>query len=314
MSGEAMAYLILAVSAVVYLNSNLTLSGIVLRSADTDNLSVIEHLTKYTVKSKNYRRAPKNFQSHGYRIYGKIKGEEAVLTYQFPLVNSKESKFSITLHAKNVSSVVNGYGVSTSCFGRRDQDTYELKSSSVEHLQSEMNRDGFYFHSPTRFGIDYNHVITISKDLSAQIAYFISEELQTANCDNYVNRVKAALNFVQFIPYGVPDFDHEGNSYFGLALPHESISISYSDCDSKSVLFAGILHHLIPEENIILVGCTIDEGGHMIVGVSDLPFVGQRIEYGGKSFMLLETTVPAPIEFQPENKFKDIEVIPVYQV
>jgi hypothetical protein len=314
MGTEFIIYLLVGMFAILYLNSNFSISFFNNPINANDNLLIIEHLTKYATKSKNYRNPPENFKSHGYRIVGNIVGEEVHFNYVFPLLENAESKFFVQLNSQNVSSVVSTFGTSIKCFGPRDKDTYELKSDSFEFLKSEMNKDGFYFHSSSQFGIDYNHVITISKDLSTQIAYFIVQELQAKNRDNYLNRVKATLNFVQFIPYGVPDFDHQEDTYFGLALPHESIGISYSDCDSKSVLFAGILHHMIPKENIIMVSCIIEEGGHMIVGVSDLPFNGQTLEHSGKNYLLLETTVPIPMEHQPVNKFKELKVIPIIQV
>jgi len=313
MSAEFILYLILALITILYLNSNFAISNFNNHASPNDNLMIIEQLTKYATKSKNYRKVPESFRSHGYRVSGKISGDEAVLNYQFPLIDSIESKFTVQFNAKNVSSVVSSFGTSINCFGPRDSDTYELKSNSIDFLHREMNKDGFYFHSASEFGINYNHVIEISKNLTAQIAFFIAQELQAKNRDNYLNRVKATLNFVQFIPYGVPDFDHNEDTYFGLAIPHESLGISYSDCDSKSVLFAGILHHLIPSENIIMVSCIIEDGGHMIVGVSDLPFNGQSLDYAGKNYLLLETTTPIPMEHQPENKFKELKVIPVIQ-
>lgn len=313
MTPEVVIYSLLGFLVIIYLNSNISISGININAQHDDNISIIEHLTKHSKKEKNYRGYPKNFTSHGYKILGKLNGEIASLTYSFPLIKNDESKFQIALHSKNVSSIVNNFGASTSCFGRRDEKTFELKTTSIEYLKREMNKDGFYFNSFSDYGINYNHIIDISKELTTQIAYFIVQELQNKGRDNYVNRVIATLNFVQFIPYGVPDFDQNQNTYFGVAIPHESLTISYSDCDSKSVLFSGILHHLIASENIIMVGCTADGGGHMIVGVSNLPFYGQSITHNGKNYLLLETTTPIPIENQPETKYKDINIIPVIQ-
>jgi hypothetical protein len=91
------------------------------------------------------------------------------------------------------------------------------------------------------------------------------------------------------------------------------LAISYSDCDSKSVLFAGILHHLISEQNIILVGCTIEEGGHMIAGVAGIYFTGQYFPHQGKDYLLIETTTPIALENQPNNRFLDVEIISIKQ-
>jgi hypothetical protein len=138
---------------------------------------------------------------------------------------------------------------------------------------------------------------------------FLVQELQNQNCDSYVNRVRAALNFVQYIPYGQPDFDAGEYSYFEISLPHETIAISYADCDSKSILFASILKSLIKLENIVLVDCNSQGVAHMIVGVSNLPFSGQWTDYKGKNYLLLETTTPISLESHAQmTNYSDIEV------
>ena len=274
------------------------------------NLNIIEHLTKHSTKPKFYRREPKNYQSFGYAVNAKLMQEEVLLEYKFPLIDHRESVFRIKFNPLNFSSVVSQFGCSTRCFAPADGNFYALKSNDPEFLKANMNKDGFYFnHFGTKgFGINFDHVIVISTELSSRIAAFIVSELQSKGSDNYVNRVRAALNFVQCIPYGVPVFDHQDYTYFGFSIPFESMAISYADCDSKSAFFAGILHHLIDPKNIILVSCVIEEGGHMIAGVAGLPFSGQFINYHNKDYLLIETTVPIPLETQPSNKFKEVEV------
>jgi len=312
---EFSVYMIILGCAVLLLNSNYTFGGTTSNATGIQNLHIIEHLTKYTSKKKNYRRSPQKMSSFGYVVQGQVNGENAFMEYTFPLIDNKESKFTIKLNANNVSSVISQFGCHTSCLTKMGGDYYGLASEDPQYLLNNMNKDGFYFHAYTEkgFGINYNYVIDISKDLSSRIAVFIADELTRLGKDSYENRVRAALNFVQFIPYGIPDFDEGEHVYLGLALPHESFAISYSDCDSKSALFAGILHHLISPENIILVGCTTEEGGHMIAGVSGLSFPGQYISFQSKEFLLIETTTPIPLEYQPTERFKDVQIIPVIQ-
>ncbi|MFM7681389.1 MAG: hypothetical protein ACKO7P_01400 [Bacteroidota bacterium] len=202
------------------------------------------------------------------------------------------------------------FGCHKSCFAPVNNDYFKLQSNDPDFLKKNMNKDGFYFNNfeTKGFGINFDHVIVTSTELSSRIAAFIVDELNSKGQDGYVNRVRAALNFVQCIPYGVPTFDHEDYTYFGFSIPYESMAISYADCDSKSAFFAGILHHLIDPKNIILVSCVIEEGGHMIAGVAGLPFTGQFINYQNKDYLLIETTVPIPLETQPSNKFKEVEV------
>ncbi len=311
---EPTIYIIILSISVFILNSNISFALKKNEITHENSLMIIEHLTQYASKKKNYRTTPENYQSHGYKVLGKIVGNDAYLDYTFPLIYNNESNFTIKLNAYNVSSVISQFGCDMSCFEATNKDEVLLKIDDIDQLKEKMNQDGFYFNNLEKdgFGINYNHVIQISTDLTSKIALFLLDELNRLNKDTYDNRIQAALNFVQFIPYGVPHFDSDSHSYMGLATPHESLAISYSDCDSKSTLFAGILHHLISPENIILVSCLIDEGGHMITGVSGLNYPGQYYNFNNKDFLLIETTVPIPLDNQPSNKFKEINIIPIF--
>ncbi len=312
---ELVLYIVILIVTVYILNSNMTFGSNSKSATAEDNMLVVEHLTKLSTKKKNYRKAPKNFASFGYSIHGIINENGAHLNYTFPLVDSAEANFNIKLNTQNVSSIVSKYGCKSDCFARNDESTYALQSNDISYLRDNMNKDGFYFYdtSENGFGINYNFVVSICNDLNYDIAKFIETQLKSTGKDSYENRIRAALNFVQFIPYGVPDFDHEEDVYFGLSLPYESLAISYCDCDSKSVLFAGILHHLISEQNIVLVSCVIEGQGHMITGVAGVYYPGQYYSYQGKDFLLIETTTPIPIENQPSNRFDQIHLITIKQ-
>jgi hypothetical protein len=307
---EFSLYIILTILVVGFLNINMGWA----RSQpqiSKENLLIVERLAARASKQKDYRRKPENYTSFGYNIRGHMEQETATMEYRFPLLDGKESRFAFQMETLSFSSTINQFGVHTSCFGLHDNDTFSLKTTDENYLLEHMNKDGFFFRSfnEGEYGLDYNHVIDISSDLCSKVAHFIALELQNRNRDSYINRVQAVLNFVQYIPYGIPNFDCNEDCYFGLALPHESVAISYSDCDSKSALFAGILRQLITHKNIVLVSCQIEKENHMVVGVSDLPFAGQSVAHNGKEFLLLETTTPIPINNQKENRFKNIEII-----
>jgi hypothetical protein len=139
--------------------------------------------------------------------------------------------------------------------------------------------------------------------------------LVSNNQDNYFNRVQASLNFVQFLPYGLPEFDTDEWYYFGISTPPESFILGYSDCDSKSVFFASILSQLIPIENIILVTCTVNSGNeasngeHMMVAVSDLGIEGESLTFKDKKYLLLETTRPMLIGQFDWTSFKANSIV-----
>jgi len=277
------------------------------------NQSLIEYLAQHSEKPKNYRREPNEPVFNGYFLNGSKNNDSVNFEYKFPLLNKKESTIRLIFNPVNFSNTIDKFGVHNSCFASRDENTYVITSDNLNYLLDNMNRDGFFFkieNGSYNFGVDYNQLVDISAELGTQIAGFILKELQSQNADSYINRVRATLNFVQYIPYGQPNFDAEDYGYFGISLPHESIAISYSDCDSKSILFACILKALIKIENIILVNCTTSGGGHMIVGVSNLPFSGQMVDFNGKRYILLETTTPTSLEEHfLRTDYKDLKII-----
>jgi len=278
------------------------------------NLSVIEYLTVFSTKPKNYRRTPGQFNAYGYSIVGAVNDSIATLVYTFPLAGASEVKYSIALDQNKFSERVSTFGVHSSCFGRRNDKHWELKTDDYMYLKTEMNKDGFYFQNYSDFGLDYNHTINQASELGMDIARFIVQNLQSNGQDSYVNRVQGVLNFVQFIPYGQPEFDHADFGYFGFSIPWESIAISYADCDSKSALFACILKQLISNDNIILVLCEFVEMPgecHMIVGVSDLDYPGQKVNFGNKQYLLLETTIPRSIHEHKPNEYLIQKIIPI---
>ena len=308
---EIYFYIIILLLTVLVLNSNFSFGSNLSTSVSEKNLMIVEHLTQHITRKKNYRKPPVNYASNGYLINGEIVGDAAYLEYKFPLIDSSESIFKIKLFSQNTSSIISQYGIGTDIV-ESNGGQIRIVANDEAYFKRNMNKDGFYFNSLEDFGIDYNHVIKISHELGNPIAMFIKNELEKKGKDSYENRVRAALNFVQFIPYGIPEFDHENDVYWGLALPHESLAISYSDCDSKSVLLATILVNLLRPENIILVGCHMkDMGAHMIAGVAGFNYPGEYHHYSGKDFLLLETTTPHSLEAQPVGIYEQIEVIPI---
>lgn len=224
--------------------------------------SLIEFLTQHKTVEKNYSNSPEQFTPHGYwRVKGEITGDVAVLNYTFPLINKVEHEFVTTFDPEKVSTIV----------------------SQFVHEGGGLP--------------DFKKLVLQSQELGAEIADSILKVLELKNNDTYFNRVQATLNFVQFIPYGIPNFDHGNYLYGGVSIPHESLILSYSDCDSKSILFATILMNLIDKKNIVLIVCNMSSNsGHMVVGVSGLNSgSGVEVEYNNKNFLVLETTSPVKI-------------------
>jgi hypothetical protein len=305
---EIDVYILILIITVIIINSNFSLNLIPKKE---DNLLFIEYLAQFSLKQKNYRKSVENYQSFGYFVNGEFKDGYGMVTYKFPLIEKKESIFWLKFDPKNFSATLNKFGVSRSFFSEINSKGYHISESDETLLKEQLNNNGFYFNNNGDWGLDYKYLLSISAEINTSIARFLANELYKNNLDSYVNRIIAALNFVQFIPYGVPDFDDK-HVYFGLALPQESVAISFSDCDSKSTLLAGILKNLIDVENIILVTCIYDGGPHMILGISDLPFEGPSVNYKGKDYFLVETTTPIPLEHHDTlSKYSNLKIIPI---
>jgi len=307
---ELNIYILILVACVIYLNTGFAFKAKGTSIAGHDNLLIIEQLTAKSSKPKNYRTAPGSYASYGYNVEGSILGEKATFKYTFPFTNKGNVTFQTEISTSEMSGLVSGFGVHSSCFAPVSDGYYALQTTDSTYLHEHMNRDGFFYRSNQTYdyGVDYNEIIRLSVNLSKEIATFIVQEL--GSNDSYDNRVMVALNFVQFLPYGQPNFNAGEYSYFGVSMPHESFVISYSDCDSKSVLFCGILQELIENasENIIMVYCTMQEEHHMIVGVHGLNFPGRTHIHNGKPYLLLETTSPISLEKQQLINFENIHV------
>jgi len=305
---EIDVYILILIITVIIINSNFSLNLI---PKQEDNHLFIEYLAQFSSKQRNYRKSVENYQSFGYFVNGEIKDGYGMVTYKFPLIEKKESIFWLKFDPKIFSDTLSKFGVSRSFFSEINSKGYHISESDENLLKEQLNNNGFYFNNNGDWGLDYKYLLSISAEINTSIARFLANELYKNNLDSYVNRIIAALNFVQFIPYGVPDFDDK-YVYFGLALPQESVAISFSDCDSKSTLLAGILKNLIDVENIILVTCMFDGGAHMILGISDLPFEGPSVNYKGKDYFLVETTTPIPLEHHDTlSKYSNLKIIPI---
>lgn len=307
---EFQVYLLLFGLCVLYINTGFSFLTSTKNGVDKNNLLIIEQLTIHSRKPKNYRFPANEYSSFGYGVNGTITGESATFNYEFPFIDNRNVTFKTEINTNEMSAVVSHFGAHNSCFAKIDGQYFALQTSDEDFLKANMNKDGFFFNSFERYnyGVDYNQIIQHSKELSRQIGAFIVEQL--GNNDSYDNRVLAALNFVQYIPYGQPHFDAGEYTYFGVSVPHESFVISYSDCDSKSVMLCGILKELLVDahQNLIMVYCTVGEEHHMIVGVHGLRIDGKTHEYNGRSYLLLETTTPLSIAEQQQINFENIHV------
>ena len=114
--------------------------------------------------------------------------------------------------------------------------------------------DGLFFINGNTIEIDKSAVVSFyAKDFGRPIANFIKECLKEQRSDNRLQRIEMAMKFVQDIPYGIPNWEKNGNYYGGISTPPEILIYGYGDCDSKAFLFACILSSLINPSDLIFV-------------------------------------------------------------
>ena len=279
------------------------------------NLNLIEFLTKEKTKSKNYGKYPEGFAQYNNKLIGKLIDEKAEFRYEYPLIDGHGGIFESTLMPTDISRQVDYYGLKDHLI-QKSENGFRLRPEiDTSDYLANMNSDGWYFKSYSDFGVNYKELANRFSGFTQPIAHNIYSELCELGKDTYFNRVQATLNFVQFIPYGRPDYDAPGWYYHELAVPPECLFMGYGDCDTKSLFFVSILLHLIPPENIVLVNCIVDstatsEGGHhTMAAVSNLGIHNENIIFENKKYVLLETTIPCRIGAANWESFETREII-----
>jgi hypothetical protein len=266
--------------------------------------SVIEFLTKdLTRVIKDYSKEANKLTTSRYNVTGSIvENSFAKMEYKFPLINNTVSSFSCDLYPVNVSRLVDSYGVSSTRIESNGDGiwvNFPTEENELMQFINNLHEGCWQLNENNKVIVNYAKIVSIQTEFTIPIAKKIENDLKTHKLDTYFNRVQAALNFVQHIPYGLPEFDVSEFKYFGIALPAESFVLNYSDCDSKSIFLASILSCLIQSENIVLVSCIVSDsnedpaGHHMMVAIKGLGITqGKFVESDGERFLMIETTRP----------------------
>ena len=129
--------------------------------------------------------------------------------------------------------------------------------------------------------------------------------------DDYTQRepVELVIKFIQDIPYCIPPVQRDDIYTGGLFPPPQVFVNMYGDCDSKVVIFAGILSYYENYEMLIL-----KETGHILSGIKGIPKPYDAFyEYKNEKFIMAETAGPGRNNFGViKDPYKKInEAIPV---
>ncbi len=195
-----------------------------------------------------------NYMSNNHVAY-KVDIENDQYVVHFTFKDHQNITCSLTWRLNKVQTDrdINKFGIPKYMLGPYI-DNYENNIKRKEIL-----KNGLFMIRNNYIVVDKNAMINEYSNYTKVIANWMINYLKDNYIDNRLNRIKLAMCFVQDIPYAVPD-EIDPNWYYGGVIPIPNIiTCGYGDCDTKAILFAGILCHLIDPDDIRFAG----EPGHL---------------------------------------------------
>jgi hypothetical protein len=176
-----------------------------------------------------------------------------------------------------------------------------LNSPDVLAQRQQTLEKGLFLLRDNIIEVDKSAAVELYSELFCRpVAAFIIESLEKYGLDNRHNRIEYAMRFVQDIPYGIPKYNDRIKHYGGVFPPPKILIEGYGDCDSKAILFAGILIYLIGAEDIVF----LNQSDHVLSAVRGAPDKGMTyIRYGGDTFLIAETAGPARRKLGEKGKY-----------
>jgi hypothetical protein len=162
-------------------------------------------------------------------------------------------------------------------------DTYLVTEKNTQYRKQVMD-EGLFRLNGKIVEVDKSAFIDYySESYCKPIAEQIVEALAIYGKDNRRERIEMAMRFVQDIPYGVPEFANETTHFGGVNPPPRLLIEMKGDCDSKALLFVGILTHLIKNEEIIF----LNEPRHLLTSIEEKPERGlSYVRYKRRKYLI----------------------------
>ncbi len=157
---------------------------------------------------------------------------------------------------------------------------------SVIQARNRIISEGMFLMEGNYVGPDLNGMIRYYRPFLEPVAMLLDNTLGGNN--TWRSRIELAMKFTQDIPYSIPPAE-QGEKYTGgIFSPPQVFVNMYGDCDSKVVIFAGILAFYDDYEVLIL-----QETGHIFTAVAGLPKPYDKFyEYQNKKYIMAETAGP----------------------
>ena len=192
--------------------------------------------------------------------------------------------FSLSYAVELTNLKINKLGIPNWMF-----DSY-LDTEANKSRRLQILKDGLFLLSGNTIEIDKSAVIDYYSEMFCKpIAEQISVALARYGKDTRRNRIEMAIRFVQDIPYGIPDFADKERYYGEVSPPPKVLIDMYGDCDTKALLFVGILVYLIDKEDIIF----LNQSKHVLTAIKDTPVKELTfIKFQGDKFLVAETAGP----------------------
>lgn len=229
-------------------------------------------------------------------------------------VNKKDGYYAVNYtfldHIGNLNEININYPINPT---NNDIDKFGIPKSmlkpyrvtpEVESQRAKILKEGLFKLKGNNILIDFSAVVNYyAPSYCEPIANLLIDLLRKKGLDTRRHRIEMALKFVQDIPYAIPDNIEEKKFTGGALCPPQILINGYGDCDSKTLLFAGILSYMIDARDIVFVGVP----NHMLAAVksSNIPG-GLYFEINGDEYYIAETAGPGRQAFGEKGKdFKD---------
>lgn len=248
-----------------------------------------------------------------------------VISYTFKDHFDNFQTFELILPVEFTNSEIAVFGVPSWLFNPYNDTEYNRQIRSKELSK------GLFKLSNNTIEVDKSVVLKrYAETFCKPIAGMIVESLEEYGRDTRRDRIEMAIRFVQDIPYAIPQYSDKARHYGGVSPPPALLKNGYGDCDSKVLLFAGILIYLIPGDEIIF----LNQADHVLSAIAAEKEEGLTyVNFKNKNYLVAETSGPGqrklgekgnyfrnkftaePLQFDlPEPLPFDPEVVAVRQI
>lgn len=203
--------------------------------------------------------------------------------------------YNLTIPTESTHKMINKFGIPRWLFEPYEDTEY---NRMIRILELEK---GLFKLNENTIVVDKSAVIDFyGLSFCKPIAEMIVASLNEYGLDSRYNRIEFAMRFVQDIPYGIPQYEDRYQHYGGVNIIPRLLITGFGDCDSKVLLFAGIMTYLIPSDDFIF----LNQPKHVLSSIKGYPETGQTfIRYKGDKYLLAETSGPGKRRLGEEGKY-----------